>query len=88
MWSTINEPIATYVGYGLGGFAPGHINELWGNQARHNILVAHGKGVEGFRSFGFKDSKIHTDFESQEQMWKKSAYWYRDFILDTKKNNK
>ena len=40
MWATINEPIATYVGYALGAFAPGHTNEGWGNQARHNILVA------------------------------------------------
>ncbi|HEY5584002.1 MAG TPA: hypothetical protein VIK78_05870 [Ruminiclostridium sp.] len=28
---------------------------------------------------------IHTNFESQEQMWKKSAYWYKDFIAATKK---
>ena len=23
LWATVNEPIATYVGYALGGFAPG-----------------------------------------------------------------
>ena len=34
MWSTVNEPIATYVGYAWGGFAPGYRNEKWGNQAR------------------------------------------------------
>jgi beta-glucosidase len=69
MWSTINEPIATYVGYGLGGFAPGYVNELAGNQARHNILVAHGKGIEAFRSFGFKDSKIGIVID----IWKRHA---------------
>lgn len=57
MWSTINEPIATYVGYAHGGFAPGYTNEAWGNQARHNILVAHGKGVEAFRTHNL-DAKI------------------------------
>ncbi len=50
MWATVNEPIATYVGYACGGFAPGYTNEVWGNQARHNLLVAHGKAVEAFRA--------------------------------------
>lgn len=69
MWSTINEPIATYVGYALGGFAPGHTNEAWGNQARHNILVAHGKGVEAFRANNLKDSKIGVVID----IWKRFA---------------
>ena len=50
LWSTVNEPIATYVGYALGGFAPGRVNEKEGNQARHNILVAHGAAVDAFRA--------------------------------------
>ena len=69
MWSTINEPIATYVGYGLGWFAPGHSNECWGNQARHNILVAHGKGVEAFRAVNPKGSKIGVVID----IWKRHA---------------
>lgn len=51
-WVTINEPIATFVGYGLGVFAPGHANKAWGNQARHNVLTAHGAALEAFRSSG------------------------------------
>jgi beta-glucosidase len=69
MWSTINEPIATYVGYAHGGFAPGYTNEAWGNQARHNILVAHGKGVEAFRAHNLKDSKIGVVID----IWKRHA---------------
>lgn len=69
MWSTINEPIATYVGYALGGFAPGHTNEAWGNQARHNILVAHGKGVEAFRSANIPDAKLGIVID----IWKRHA---------------
>lgn len=69
MWSTINEPIATYVGYALGGFAPGHTKEAWGNQARHNILVAHGKAVEAFRANNIKDSKIGVVID----IWKRFA---------------
>ncbi len=52
MWSTINEPIATYVGYAHGGFAPGHTVEQWGNMARHNILVSHGAAARAFKSSG------------------------------------
>ena len=69
MWSTINEPIATYVGYALGGFAPGHTNEAWGNQARHNILVAHGKGVEAFRAANIPDAKLGIVID----IWKRHA---------------
>ena len=69
MWSTVNEPIATYVGYAHGGFAPGYFNESWGNQARHNILVAHGKGVEAFRAVNPKNSKIGVVID----IWKRHA---------------
>lgn len=69
MWSTVNEPIATYVGYAHGGFAPGYTNEAWGNQARHNILVAHGKGVEAFRSAAPKNSRIGIVID----IWKRHA---------------
>ena len=69
MWSTINEPIATYVGYSKGSFAPAHTNEAWGNQARHNILVAHGKGVEAFRAANLKNSEIGIVID----IWKRHA---------------
>jgi beta-glucosidase len=58
IWSTINEPIATYVGYALGGFAPGRKSEQFGRQANHHILLAHGEGVKRFREMGLKDSDI------------------------------
>ncbi|MHB9031717.1 MAG: glycoside hydrolase family 1 protein [Anaerolineae bacterium] len=51
-WVTINEPIAVYVGYGLGFFAPGYSDKLKGNQARHNVLTAHGAAVDVFRASG------------------------------------
>ena len=53
-WVTLNEPIATYVGYGLGWFAPGYTNKAWGNQARHNVMTASGAAVEAFRASGAK----------------------------------
>ncbi len=55
MWSTFNEPIATYVGYALGVFAPGRKLEKFGRQANHNLLCAHGSAVKRFREiFGRK----------------------------------
>lgn len=58
MWATVNEPIATYVGYGEGIFAPGHSSEPMGRQADHHILLAHGEGVRRFREENIKDSQI------------------------------
>jgi beta-glucosidase len=51
-WATLNEPIALWVGYGLGIFAPGRQDAAAGRQAMHNALVAHGKAVGAFRAAG------------------------------------
>lgn len=58
LWVTFNEPIATYVGYGLGGFAPGRIGENYGRQANHHVLLAHGEGVKRFRQENLKDAQV------------------------------
>lgn len=68
LWATVNEPIATYVGYALGGFAPGRTNEKEGNQARHNILVAHGAAVDAFRA-----SDAKGDIGIVIDIWKRHA---------------
>lgn len=57
MFATHNEPIATYVGYALKGFAPGFGLEKYGRQANHNLLLSHGKAVERFRA-GANKAKI------------------------------
>ena len=56
-WATFNEPIAVYVGYALGGFAPGYRVEKSGRQANHNLLLAHGEGMKRFRQEHLKESK-------------------------------
>lgn len=58
LWATINEPIATYIGYSGGHLAPGHGNEASGRQANHNLLLAHGEGVRRFRQENLSNSKI------------------------------
>ena len=49
MWATFNEPIAVWVGYGAGFFAPGRADEKLARQALHHLLVAHGQTVRNFR---------------------------------------
>lgn len=58
LWTTINEPIATYVGYSQGFFAPGKKSEKFGRQANHHVLLAHGEGIKRFRQEQKKDSEI------------------------------
>lgn len=51
-WATLNEPIANWVGYGLGSFAPGHTDPAGGRAAMHHALLAHGQAVQEFRAAG------------------------------------
>lgn len=52
LWSTLNEPIALWVGYAMGVFAPGGRDPRDGKQAMHNALRAHGTAVRAFRDSG------------------------------------
>lgn len=70
MWATVNEPIATYVGYAQGIFAPGHSSEKEGRQANHHILLAHAEGISRFREEHLKDSKIGIVVD----IWKHHPY--------------
>ena len=51
-WATLNEPIALWVGYGMGVFAPGRADPVAGKQAMHNAMLAHGRAVQEFRAAG------------------------------------
>lgn len=58
LWATMNEPIATYLGYSGGHLAPGRGEEASGRQANHNLLLAHGEGVRRFRQENLRGSQI------------------------------
>lgn len=58
LWSTLNEPIALHVGYGLGDFAPGRRNEKEAKSSMHHALLAHGEGVRAFRAENSKKADI------------------------------
>jgi beta-glucosidase len=57
-WVTLNEPIAIWVGYGMGMFAPGHADARLGKRAMHHALLAHGEAVRAFRELGAPGSEI------------------------------
>ncbi|MDB4909091.1 MAG: beta-glucosidase [Gemmatimonadetes bacterium] len=51
MWATLNEPwVVTDGGYLHGALAPGHKNHFEAPIASHNLLRAHGMGVQAFRA--------------------------------------
>ena len=79
LWATVNEPIATYIGYAKGTFAPGHRDERLGNQARHNLLVAHGRGVQAFRAEADKKAQIGIVID----VWKRYPRTDAQIDLDT-----
>lgn len=67
-WATLNEPIANWVGYGLGVFAPGITDPHGGRNAMHNALLAHGQAVRAFRA-----SDATGDIGVVVDVWKRSA---------------
>ena len=51
MWATLNEPwVVTDGGYLHGALAPGHRNLFEAPIASHNLLRAHGRGVQAYRA--------------------------------------
>lgn len=51
MWATLNEPwVVTDGGYLHGALAPGHRNLYEAPIATHNLMRAHGRGVQAFRA--------------------------------------
>ena len=59
MWATINEPLVVMDGgYMNGNLAPGHRNIYEAPIVSHNLLRAHGRGVQAFRARNARDSRI------------------------------
>jgi beta-glucosidase len=53
MWSTLNEPwVVSDGGYLHGALAPGHRNRFEAPIASHNLMRAHGRGVQAYRAEG------------------------------------
>lgn len=58
LWITFNEPIAVYVGYAKGFFAPGLQDEKYARQCLHHLLLCHGEAVKLFRSYDLPGAQI------------------------------
>ncbi len=59
MWSTINEPLVVMDGgYMHGNLAPGHRNMYEAPIVTHNLLRAHGRGVQAFRARSASNGRI------------------------------
>ncbi|MFJ9173756.1 GH1 family beta-glucosidase [Streptomyces sp. NPDC102360] len=57
-WSTLNEPISNWAGYGMGIFAPGIKDARAGRTAMHHALLAHGQAVTAFRELAPAQAEI------------------------------
>ena len=60
---------------------------MWGNQARHNILVAHGKGVEAFRAVGPKNSRIGVVIDIRKRHALTESQADHDLMVDRDERN-
>lgn len=58
LWTTLNEPIAIYIGYAKRFFPPGLNEERFGKAAVHHAMLAHGEAVKAFRAENVKNGKI------------------------------
>lgn len=92
MWATLNEPwVVTDGGYLHGVLAPGHRNLFEAPIATHNLLRAHGRGVQAFRAAGStgqiglvvnlepKDAASDSDADAQAAR-RGDAYMNRQFL--------
>jgi beta-glucosidase len=63
-WATLNEPwVVTDGGYLHGALAPGHRNLFEAPIATHNLLRAHGRAVQAYRSIGKKAIGLVVNLE-------------------------
>src|SRR3982750_1626436 len=64
LWATLNEPwVVTDGGYLHGALAPGHRNLFEAPIATHNLLRAHGMGVQAYRALGKHQVGIVVNLE-------------------------
>ena len=64
MWATLNEPwVVTDGGYLFGVLAPGHRNLYETPRAAHNLLRAHGAGIQAIRAAGGTQAGLVVNLE-------------------------
>ncbi|MDZ4863288.1 MAG: GH1 family beta-glucosidase [Gemmatimonadota bacterium] len=64
MWTTLNEPwVVADGGYLFGKLAPGHRNRFEAPIVSHNLLRAHGAGMQAIRAAGGKQAGLVVNLE-------------------------
>ncbi len=59
MWITLNEPwVSAWVGYAIGGHAPGIQDTSQALAAAHHLLLGHGLAVQAFRARALSGARI------------------------------
>lgn len=92
-WITLNEPqVFTFMGYSVGGHAPGLTDHRLGVEASHNALLSHGKAVSIIRqnspgaevgialnmSMVYPASPDPADGQAAERLRAASFDWFAD----------
>lgn len=91
MWATINEPwVVTDGGYLHGVLAPGHRNLFETPLAAHNVMRAHGAGMQALRAAGARQAGLVVNLEpkypasdspaDQAAAQRSDAYMNRQFL--------
>jgi beta-glucosidase len=91
MWATINEPwVVTDGGYLHGVLAPGHRNVFETPLAAHNVMRAHGAGMQALRAAGARQAGLVVNLEpkypasdtpaDQAAAQRSDAYMNRQFL--------
>ncbi len=96
MWATFNEPaMATMAGYQGYGFPPGENDQSKALLSAHNILLAHGLGMQALRAerpdvqagivvdFWPSDPATASDADRQaaDMVWQSRFIWFLDPLL-------
>ncbi len=91
LWATLNEPwVVADGGYLHGALAPGHRNLFEAPLVTHNLLRAHGAGVQAYRAEGRHQVGIVLNLEPKHPAsedprdvaatWRADAYMNRQYI--------
>lgn len=95
-WATLNEPwVIAFMGNRSGEHAPGLKDEALALQISHNLLVAHGAGIDALRGT-VKDARAgivinlwptetwhgsEEELEAAERDWQRDSAWFLDPIF-------
>lgn len=82
LWSTLNEPNGTVVGYVTPAFAPGKNDPSLHMQVVHHLLLAHGMAVREFRNAGMGNANIGIVIDQWQRVCETGTPAEREFAAN------